>query len=102
MTLLAAALTIHLLAAGEPAARTTLSRPDGRSADQTKQVKAFILPDTAPGAPGQLYDLEADPGETKNLYFERLEIVKELKALLDQSKASGRSRPEPATQNPSK
>ena len=51
-----------------------------------------MLPDTAPGAPGQLYNLEADPGETRNLYFEQPQIVKELKALLDQSKASGRSR----------
>ena len=55
------------------------------------------MPDTAPGAPGQLYDLETDPGERKNLYFEHPEIVKELKALLDQSKASGRSRPEHPT-----
>ena len=55
-------------------------------------LKPFILPDTAPDAPGQLHNLETDPGETKNLYAERPEIVKELKALLDQSKVSGRSR----------
>ncbi len=57
-------------------------------------LKSFILPDTAPGAPGQLYDLEADPGETRNLYFDHPQIVKELKTLLEQSKQSGRSRPE--------
>ena len=51
-----------------------------------------MLPDSAPGAAGQLYDLTADPGETTNLYFERAEIVKELKTLLEESKASGRSR----------
>ncbi len=56
-------------------------------------LKPFLLPDTAPGAPGQLYQLEADPGETRNLYFEHPEIVRELKAFLDQSKSSGRSRP---------
>ena len=48
----------------------------------------------------ELYDIAADPGETRNLYFERPEIVKELKALLDQSKASGRSRPERPNSKP--
>jgi arylsulfatase A-like enzyme len=53
----------------------------------------FILPDDAPDAPGQLYNLAEDPGETKNLYHRHPEIVKRLKALLEQSKASGRSVP---------
>lgn len=56
-------------------------------------LKPFYLPDTAPGAPGQLYNLETDPGETKNLALELPEIVTELKTLLEQSKATGRSRP---------
>jgi hypothetical protein len=56
-------------------------------------LKPFLLPDTAPGAPGQLYNLEIDPGETKNLSVERPEIVAELKALLEQTKTAGRSRP---------
>lgn len=56
-------------------------------------LKPFALPETAPDAPGQLYDLSTDPGETKNLYFEQPQVVKELKALLEQSKSSGRSRP---------
>jgi len=51
----------------------------------------FILPEDAPDAPGQLYNLANDPGETKNLYLRHPEIVKKLKALLEQSKASGRS-----------
>ena len=72
----------------------------GNRYENNPELKPFILPDTAPGAPGQLYNLEADPGETKNLYFEQPQIVKELKALLDQSKASGRSRPERPTSNP--
>ncbi len=55
-------------------------------------LKPFALPEAAPDAPGQLYNLETDPGETKNLYFERPELVKELKDLLDQSKTNGRSR----------
>jgi arylsulfatase A len=53
-------------------------------------LKPFLLPDTAPEAPGQLYNLETDPGETVNLYFKHPEIVQELKALLDKSKVQGR------------
>ena len=34
-----------------------------------------------------------DPGETKNLYSQKPELVKELKALLEHSKSTGRSRP---------
>jgi hypothetical protein len=46
------------------------------------------------------YNLEADPGETRNLYFDQPQIVKELKTLLEQSKKSGRSRPESPSSNP--
>jgi len=72
----------------------------GNRYDNDAGLKPFILPDTAPDAPGQLYNLESDPGETRNLYFEQPQIVKELKTLLDQSKASGRSRPERSAGNP--
>jgi arylsulfatase A-like enzyme len=56
-------------------------------------LDAYLLPDTAPDAPGQLYDLENDPGETTNLYFQHPERVRRMKALLDHSIASGRSAP---------
>lgn len=56
-------------------------------------LKPYALPDTDPEAPGQLYDLVTDPGETTNLYSKRPEIVKELQALLEASKKTGRSRP---------
>lgn len=52
----------------------------------------YALVEKAPAAPGQLYDLEKDPGETDNLYFQHPEVAKRLKAKLDQTKASGRSR----------
>jgi arylsulfatase A-like enzyme len=55
------------------------------------ELKQFALGDTAPDAPGQLYNLETDPGEKVNLYFKHPEIVRELKALLESSKAQGRS-----------
>ncbi len=46
-----------------------------------------------PGAPGQLYDIAADPGETRNLWRERQDIVKRLAALLAKYKRGGRSAP---------
>ena len=72
----------------------------GNRYDNSPGLKPFMLPDTAPGAPGQLYNLETDPGETRNLYFEQPQIAKELKTILDQSKASGRSRAERSDGNP--
>jgi len=65
----------------------------GNRYENSPELKPFILANTAPDAPGHLYNIETDPGETKNLYFERPEIVKELKSLLDKSKAEGRSAP---------
>ena len=65
----------------------------GNRYENSPGLKPFILPEAAPGAPGQLYHLGTDPGETKNLHADRPELVAELKSLLDQSRASGRSRP---------
>ncbi|MEO2144740.1 MAG: sulfatase-like hydrolase/transferase [bacterium] len=56
-------------------------------------MKPYALTEKAPEAPGQLYRLDKDPGETTNLYFEHPAIVKELKAKLEEFKASGRSAP---------
>ncbi len=68
-------------------------RGSGGNNYNAAELKPFSLPDTAPDAPGQLYNLETDPGERENLYFKHPEIVRELKALLEQSKAQGRSAP---------
>lgn len=57
------------------------------------ELKPFALPDSAPDARAQLYDLTADPGEKNNLILQHPEIAKELKSLLDHSKTTGRSRP---------
>jgi len=56
-------------------------------------MKHYALPENAPKAPGQLYDLAQDLGETNNLYFKYPNIVKELKGELKESKKNGRSAP---------
>jgi arylsulfatase A-like enzyme len=55
------------------------------------ELKRFALAEAETEAPGQLYDLASDPGETTNLYFKRPEIAAELKGLLNKSKSEGRS-----------
>lgn len=56
-------------------------------------MQQYALPEKDPLAPGQLYDLANDPGETTNLYSQYPQIVSELKQILQRSKKSGRSRP---------
>jgi len=56
-------------------------------------LKQYALPEQAPEAPGQLYNLKDDPGETKNLYFKEPGLRKGLKAKLEELKKSGRSAP---------
>ena len=56
-------------------------------------MKPYKLKDTDPDAPGQLFNLNTDPGETTNLYSKHPEIVERLKAQLDHYKISGRSAP---------
>ena len=57
------------------------------------ELEAYTLPDTDPDAPGQLYDLEADPGETQNLYSKHPAVASRLKGKLDELVQSGRSAP---------
>jgi arylsulfatase A-like enzyme len=54
----------------------------------------YALPERAPDAPGQLYDMEEDPGETTNLYHRHPEIVKALRQKLHAFQETGRSAPE--------
>ncbi len=65
----------------------------GNDYDRDGILQAYRLPELAPDAPGQLYNLKADPGETTNLYFKESEKRKELQALLGKLKSSGRSAP---------
>ncbi|MEX0321731.1 MAG: arylsulfatase [Puniceicoccaceae bacterium] len=68
-------------------------RGSGGNNYRSARLEPFVLEETAPDAPGQLYNLRTDPGETRNLYFEFPQKVKHLKALLEETKRSGRSRP---------
>ena len=52
-------------------------------------LRPFALENTAPDAPGQLYHLEEDPGETTNLHDRHPEIVRRMKARLDDLRRSG-------------
>ncbi|MCA9193363.1 MAG: sulfatase-like hydrolase/transferase [Planctomycetales bacterium] len=65
----------------------------GGNSYSNANLKALALPEKAPDAPGQLYDLEADPGEVNNLYLQEPLVAKELKGLLTQAIESGRSAP---------
>ena len=68
-------------------------RGSGGNRYNQARLQRFVLPETAPEAPGQLYNLELDPGETKNLYFERPDILQKLRTQLDHYVNSGRSAP---------
>lgn len=65
----------------------------GNNYETNASLKPFALPDTAPAAAGQLFDLEKDPGETTNLALIHPEIAAELQSTLKQSVADGHSRP---------
>ena len=65
----------------------------GNNYDSQPMLKEYQLPDIAPQALGQLYNLELDPGETKNLIDDQPVLAKELRDLLAQSIQSGRSAP---------
>jgi len=53
----------------------------------------YALEETEPDAPGQLFNLATDPGETTNLFFRKSEKRQQLQALLKELKENGRSAP---------
>lgn len=65
----------------------------GNDYEKCESLHPYALPEKAPDAPGQLYNLDEDPGETTNLYFEHPEIVEQLRTQLHAYRDSGRSRP---------
>ena len=70
----------------------------GNRYGEKSQLHQYQLPELLPDAPGQLYNLESDPGETKNLSNEHPEIVAELTKLLKKSIDDGRSVPGKSTE----
>jgi arylsulfatase A len=66
----------------------------------------FTLPQYLPPAPGepegQLYNLAEDPGEARDLYTQRPDLVKELTALLQSYQRTGRSTPCPPARTPAR
>jgi len=68
----------------------------GNGYDKSPMAK-YALSETEPEAPGQLYHLAKDPGETTNLYFKESAKREELQALLEELKQSGRSAPKGRT-----
>jgi len=60
---------------------------------RSPRLAEYRLPEAAPEAPGQLYNLTDDPGETRNLYHEHPEIVERLSDQLEEFRKSGRSAP---------
>jgi len=56
-------------------------------------LRPYALPEMAPDAPGQLYNLADDPGEKINLFFTEASKREELQNLLHHLKSSGRSAP---------
>jgi len=73
-----------------------LDHKDSGGNDYSKGIlQKYALPETAPEAPGQLYNLAKDPGETKNLFFSEPEKCRELQDLLKKltAKENGRSAP---------
>jgi arylsulfatase A-like enzyme len=71
-----------------------LDHPGSGGNDYSKgPLVEHAVPESEVGAPGQLYDLDADPGERRNLCFRHPEVVRELKTRLDACVSSGRSAP---------
>ncbi|WP_283434167.1 sulfatase-like hydrolase/transferase [Neorhodopirellula lusitana] len=64
----------------------------GNNYDQP-MLKQYDLPSDVSDENGSLYDLEADPGETKNLILEAPEVAEQLRSQLEKSIQNGRSSP---------
>ncbi|MDA0765220.1 MAG: arylsulfatase [Verrucomicrobia bacterium] len=67
----------------------------GGNSYEKGELRKYALPETAPEATGQLYNLAKDPGETINLFFSEEAKRKEMQALLKEltAKEGGRSAP---------
>ena len=69
-------------------------RGSGGNNYERERLRPFAIEDGSGDAPGQLYNLAEDPGETRNVIRDRPEIAERLKAKLREFKEQGRSAPE--------
>ena len=60
---------------------------------KVENMQKWDIEEKEPDAPGQLYNLKKDPGETTNLFNKESDIRKEMQELLKELKKSGRSAP---------
>ena len=65
----------------------------GNNYQTNRVLDRYQIEEQVPDAPGQLYDLETDPEERRNLYREQSAKAEELERLLRQSMEQGRSVP---------
>ncbi|MEM9703093.1 MAG: arylsulfatase, partial [Planctomycetota bacterium] len=65
----------------------------GNNYENSRFLQEYRLPEPAPEAAFSLYHLKTDPGETDNVADEEPERVAELRALLEETIAGGRSAP---------
>jgi arylsulfatase A-like enzyme len=63
-------------------------------------LQKYALPEKAPEATGQLYNLMEDPGETTNLFFSHPEKRQELQELLKKLTAPSKGRSAPTNRKP--
>jgi arylsulfatase A-like enzyme len=63
-------------------------------------LQKYALPETAPEAPGQLFNLAEDPGETRNLFFSEPEKRQQLQAFLKKLTAEENGRSAPKNRKP--
>jgi hypothetical protein len=94
-------ISLALAIRREPWKYSTTEAPGGNNS-VSPGLRPFALKGTASDAPGRLYSLADDPGETTNLYFEHPEIVKGLKSRLEEFQRSGRDAPLTKRANDSK
>jgi arylsulfatase A-like enzyme len=65
----------------------------GNDYEKNADLRPYAIAEAEPDSPGQLYDLDADPGERVNIYSKHPDIVRELTERLAEFKSSGRSAP---------
>ena len=65
----------------------------GNNYEKNADLRPYAIADAEPDSPGQLYDLDADPGERVNIYSKHPDIVRELTEQLAEFKTGGRSAP---------